>query len=205
MVDDLAELEDSLLSENTGGPNRCFVLHPEDAFPIFCCKAVCSIPVLGPHYKTDFEELEQVQERAIELEKGLEYKSHEGQLGELGVFSLEKRRLRRDLITLCNTLKGHCSQEGVGLFQIYIKMSWDEPRWRQNRLDGIETAIIQDNDPIGAVLSHNKCDPKVSHKALSFKPKPEISSFDMSVISYFPTKVSFQLFWLIISNTPFNP
>ena len=81
----------------------------------------------GPQYRKDVELLELVQRRAPKMIRELERLSYEERLRELGLFSLEKRRLQEDFIVAFQYLKGVYKQEGGRLF-----MRVDRDRTRGN-------------------------------------------------------------------------
>ncbi|XP_063212286.1 uncharacterized protein LOC134525382 [Chroicocephalus ridibundus] len=72
----------------------------------------------SPYYERDMDVLERGQRRAMRMIRGLEHLSYGDRLRELGLFSLEKRRLRGDLIVAYQDLKGGYRKAGEGLFRM---------------------------------------------------------------------------------------
>ncbi|KFV10887.1 hypothetical protein N340_12852, partial [Tauraco erythrolophus] len=74
------------------------------------------IQLWSPQHKMDMELLERVQKRATKMIRELEHLCYEDRLRELGLFSLEKRRLRGDLIAAFQYLKGAYTKAEERLF-----------------------------------------------------------------------------------------
>ena len=78
--------------------------------------SLCSVPVSphleycvqmwSPQYRREMDLLECIQRRATEMIQGMEHLSHRDRLKELGLISLEKRRVQGDLIAVFRYLRG---------------------------------------------------------------------------------------------------
>jgi len=90
---------------------RNFVLKDEEDFRLLFNGFVrphleYCVSTWSPYLRKDIECLEKVQRRATKLVKGMKHKSYEDRLKMLGITSLEKRRVRGDMIQVFRIVKG---------------------------------------------------------------------------------------------------
>jgi len=102
------------INRSVGSRSREVILPLDAAFvrphPESC------VQLWSSQHRKDMNVLDWVQRRVTKMIRGLEYLSYEDRLRELGLFSLEKRRLRCDLLAAFQYLKGAWRKDGEGLF-----------------------------------------------------------------------------------------
>ncbi|KFV43734.1 hypothetical protein N341_11806, partial [Tyto alba] len=113
----------------------------------------------GPQNRKDMELLEQLQMMATEMVRELEHLPYVDRLTELGWFSLEKRRLRGDLIVAFQYLKGVYKKDG--------KTRACSERTRRNSFKLKEGRFILDAKKKFFTVQGVRCWPRVPRAAVA--------------------------------------
>ena len=104
------------------------------------------VQMWGPQYRRDIELLECLQRSTTKVIQGMEHLCYEDRLRDLGLFSLEKRRLQEDLTADFQYLKGAIRKKGDRLFS---RVCCDRTRGNGFKLKegrfrlGVRTKLLQ--------------------------------------------------------------
>lgn len=97
-------------------PQWCYLLRQRCDHPInSVIPRLESVSISGPPVQHRHR-MERVQRRGMKMAKGLEDLLYEERFKEVGLYSLEKGRLRNTFIPVCQYLKGSCKEDGASLF-----------------------------------------------------------------------------------------
>jgi len=77
-----------------------------------------SVQFWSPYLRKDIIKLEKVQRRATKLIPALRNKSYEDRLADLSLFSLEKRRVRGDMIEVWKIISGYENIDRTSFFEL---------------------------------------------------------------------------------------
>ncbi|CAM5122732.1 unnamed protein product [Eretmochelys imbricata] len=91
------------------------------------------IQMWSPHLKKDILALEKVQKRATKMIRGMEWVPYEERLKRLGLFSLEKRRLRGDMTEVYKIMSG---VERVNKEKLFTCSHYIRTRGSPNEING---------------------------------------------------------------------
>ncbi|KAF7249028.1 Gamma-aminobutyric acid receptor subunit alpha-6 [Varanus komodoensis] len=151
----------------------------------------------APSFKKDAEKLERVQRKATNMIQGLETVPYEERLRELGMFSIEKRRLREDMLSLYKYLKG-CHKEAVEISLIpecrtrNNQFKLQQPRFRLDiRRSFLTVRAIQQWKELPKEHSDSNCNLKKRMNSLTSQTEhsPDISILSNSASQGQPASV----------------
>ena len=105
----------------------------------------------SPHLIKDKDCLEQIQRRATRLVKGFKKLTYEDRLKKLGIYSLEKRRLRGDLIEVYKILNEKERVDKAKFFStclghIRTKRTFTEAFQAKMQKDSSENIFLEQNN-----------------------------------------------------------
>ncbi|PKU35669.1 hypothetical protein llap_14029 [Limosa lapponica baueri] len=75
------------------------------------------VQLWSPQHRKDMDLLQWIQQRAMKIIRGLEHLFYEDRLRELGLFSLEKRRIQGDPIVAFSYLQGAYRKILISIFK----------------------------------------------------------------------------------------
>ena len=104
--------------------------------------------VWAPQYKKDSDLLESVQRMAMQMMKGVEGKMYEEQLKSRGLFCLQQRRLREDLIVASDFHPRGSRGAGADLCSLGTATGPEETAWSCDR-GGSGWVLGKDSSPRG--------------------------------------------------------